>query len=117
MAIPTSCKRLAEVDMPIIPISKYSAIEKDIKTGSFSAVHVWWARRPLAACRAMNLACLLPDPADPNCPTELRKIIATSLDKIERQPSEGQSRLLINNVGWKQEEDGKLSACQLRSLP
>jgi len=110
MLIPQECKRLAEVDMPIIATSKYSAREKDIKTGNFSAIHVWWARRPLAACRAMNLACLLPDPADPNCLTELRKIIATSLDKFEREQYDKQSRLNVEKESWKEKDDGNLSA-------
>ena len=38
----------------------------------------WWARRPLAACRAMLLTLLLPDPCDPNC-TEEFKIKAREL--------------------------------------
>ena len=33
-------------------------------------MHVWWATRPLASCRAVVMATLLPDPADPNCPTD-----------------------------------------------
>lgn len=110
MAIPKECKRLAEVDFPLATVTKYSSIEKSKKTGTVAAIHVWWARRPLAACRAMNLACLLPDPADKNCPTELRKIIATALDKFEREPSEGQSRLSVSEVNWKSKEDGDLGA-------
>jgi len=109
MSIPKECKRLAEVDFPLVMVSKYSRIEKEIKTGSFASIHIWWARRPLSACRAMNLACLLPDPSDSNCPTELRKIIATSLDKFDRQPSETQSRLGVEGVGWGSKDDGKLS--------
>ena len=116
MAIPIECKRLAEVDFPLVTVSKYSAIEKDKKTGTVAAVHVWWARRPLSACRAMNLACLLPDPVDSNCPTELRKIIATAIDKFERQPSEGQSRLMVKNKSWNQEDDGKLSASRNKPI-
>ena len=84
MGIPIDCKRLAEVDFPIVAVSEASAKEKDIKTGSFASVHVWWARRPLAACRAMNFACMVPDPADENCPVELRLIIATALDNLDR---------------------------------
>src|SRR6266446_6523642 len=34
--------------------------------------HIWWARRPLAACRAVICASLWPDPADPNCPATFR---------------------------------------------
>jgi hypothetical protein len=54
--IPKECKRLAEVDFPIAMVSKYSAIEKSIRHGHPSTLHLWWARRPLAACRAMLLA-------------------------------------------------------------
>ena len=78
------------MDFPLITVSNYSAIEKDIKTGSVAAIHVWWARRPLSACRAMNLACLLPDPLDKNCSKKIMKIIATSLDDLDSKISQGQ---------------------------
>src|SRR5437899_11117859 len=66
--IPKECKRLAEVDFPIAIVSKHSAREKSIRHGHPSTLHLWWARRPLAACRAMLLGLLLPDPCDPLCP-------------------------------------------------
>ncbi len=66
--IPRQCRRLAEVDFPIADVSRHSAREKSIRHGHPSTLHLWWARRPLAACRAMLLALLLPDPADPECP-------------------------------------------------
>jgi len=50
--IPKECKRLAEVDFPIAVVSKHSAREKSIRHGHLSILHLWWARRPLAACRA-----------------------------------------------------------------
>ncbi|MGE3776314.1 MAG: DUF1156 domain-containing protein [Pirellulaceae bacterium] len=71
--IPKECKRLAEVDFPIAVVSKHSAREKAIRHGHPSTLHLWWARRPLAACRAVLMALLLPDPADPNCPDEFRR--------------------------------------------
>ena len=114
MAIPVNCKRLVEVDFPIVAVSASSAKEKDIKTGSFAAVHVWWARRPLAACRAMNLACMIPDPADGNCPTELRRIIATALDELERSPYAGQEKLQISKRTWGIDDDGDLSESRNR---
>jgi putative DNA methylase len=70
--IPKECKRLAEVDFPIAVVSRHSAREKSIRHGHPSTLHLWWARRPLAACRAMLLALLLPDPCDPNCPADFR---------------------------------------------
>jgi putative DNA methylase len=70
--IPTECKPLAEVDFPIAEVSRHSAREKSIRHGHPSTLHLWWARRPLAACRAMLLALLLPDPADPHCPEDFK---------------------------------------------
>ena len=70
--IPKECKRLAEVDFPIAVVSRHSAREKSIRHGHPSTLHLWWARRPLAACRAMLLALLLPDPCDTNCPDDFK---------------------------------------------
>jgi putative DNA methylase len=70
--IPKECKRLAEVDFPIAVVSKHAAREKSIRHGHPSTLHLWWARRPLAACRAMLLGLLLPDPCDPLCPEDFR---------------------------------------------
>ena len=71
--IPKECKRIAEVDFPIAEVSKHSAREKSIRHGHPSTLHLWWARRPLAACRSMLLGLLLPDPCDPFCPEEFKK--------------------------------------------
>jgi len=65
-------RRLIEVDLPIKRISAHARREKSIRHGHISTLHIWWARRPLAACRAVILASLWPDPApgldDPPCP-------------------------------------------------
>ncbi len=63
-------KRLIEVDLPIKRISVHARREKAIRHGHISTLHIWWARRPLAACRAVLCASLWPDPADENCPKE-----------------------------------------------
>ncbi len=77
--IPKECKRLAEVDFPIAEVSRHSAREKSIRHGHPSTLHLWWARRPLAACRAMLMALLLPDPCDEHCPevfkTDARRLL------------------------------------------
>ena len=65
-------KRLIEVDLPIARISAHSRREKSIRHGHISTLHIWWARRPLAACRAVICAALWPDPADPLCPQVFR---------------------------------------------
>ena len=61
-------KRLIEVDLPIKRISAHARREKSIRHGHISTLHIWWARRPLAACRAVICAALWPDPADPAAP-------------------------------------------------
>ena len=65
-------KRLIEVDLPIKRISAHARREKSIRHGHISTLHIWWARRPLAACRAVICASLWPDPADPLCPQSFR---------------------------------------------
>jgi len=66
-------KRLIEVDLPIKRISAHARREKSIRHGHISTLHIWWARRPLAACRAVLCASLWPDPADELCPDKFRK--------------------------------------------
>lgn len=40
--IPTTCKRLIEVDFPIAKVSEHSAKEKSIRHGHPSTLHLWW---------------------------------------------------------------------------
>src|SRR5579863_7313137 len=72
-------KRLIEVDLPIKRISAHSRREKSIRHGHISALHIWWARRPLAACRAVLCAALWPDPMDDLCPQNFRDAAALHL--------------------------------------
>lgn len=57
-------RRFIEVDFPIRAVSEHSAREKYIRHGHISTLHIWWARRPLAASRASIYAALIPEPAD-----------------------------------------------------
>jgi putative DNA methylase len=70
--MPQYPKRLIEVDLPIKRISAHARREKSIRHGHISTLHIWWARRPLAACRAVICAALWPDPADEGCPQRFR---------------------------------------------
>lgn len=81
--IPKECKRLAEVDFPIALVSKHAAREKSIRHGHPSTLHLWWARRPLAACRAMLLGLLLPDPCDERCPEDFKAKAREVLPKVQ----------------------------------
>src|SRR5215831_2981146 len=78
-------KRLIEVDLPIKRISIQARREKSIRHGHISTLHTWWARRPLAACRAVICAALWPDPADENCPPSFRKAAAKLIVDFARK--------------------------------
>ncbi len=72
-------KKLIEVALPLEAINKASAREKSIRHGHPSTLHLWWARRPLAACRAVLFASLVDDPdSDP--------MFAGSKDLVDQTP-------------------------------
>ncbi len=56
-------RKLIEVALPLKAINEASAKEKSIRHGHPSTLHLWWARRPLAACRAVLFAQLVDDPS------------------------------------------------------
>ena len=56
-------KKLIEVALPLEKINAESAREKSIRHGHPSTLHLWWARRPLAAARAVIWASLVDDPS------------------------------------------------------
>ena len=56
-------RKLIEVALPLEAINRESAREKSIRHGHPSTLHLWWARRPLAACRAVLFASLVDDPS------------------------------------------------------
>src|SRR3989440_2589817 len=65
-AVTTPKRKLIEVALPLEIINRESAREKSIRHGHPSTLHLWWARRPLAACRAVLFASLVDDPdSDP----------------------------------------------------
>jgi adenine-specific DNA methylase len=76
----TSFRRLIELSIPLDEISAQSAREKSIRHGHISTLHIWWARRPLAACRAAVFAALVDAPDDPAERERLEKLIATIVD-------------------------------------
>jgi putative DNA methylase len=65
--------RLIEADFPLRKVSEESVREKNIRHGHISTLHIWWARRPLAASRTTALAALLPD--DPRRREELLALV------------------------------------------
>lgn len=95
-------RKLIEVTLPLEAINAASAREKSIRHGHPSTLHLWWARRPLAACRAVLFASLVDDPsARPDLfPTE-----AAQHDERERL-----SNLIEQLVQWENSNDAELLA-------
>src|SRR5436853_889868 len=63
MKVAATRKKLIEVALPLEAINKASAREKSIRHGHPSTLHLWWARRPLAAARAVIFAQMVDDPS------------------------------------------------------
>jgi len=82
--------RLIERGFPLKQASIDSVHEKNVRHGHISTLHIWPARRPLAACRAALIATLLPDPGDPE---ERRRLIerigGRVVPKIEKKKVNG----------------------------
>ena len=62
-------KKLIEVALPLEDINREATRENFIYKGNPSAIHKWWAQRPLAACRAVLFSSLVDDPSE--CVAEL----------------------------------------------
>ena len=78
--------RLIEHAFPLKQASLTSVHEKNVRHGHISTLHIWPARRPLAACRAALIATLLPDPGTPEKRKELcERIGGTVVEKSERK--------------------------------
>ena len=94
-------KRLIEVAFPLEEVSRHSRREKNVRQGHISTLHIWWARRPLAACRAFLYASLVDDPDTDSEREELLKEVADLAswdavrhpDKVVRNKDDGGSGL------------------------
>ena len=73
-------KKLIEIDLPLDDINRQSAREKSLRHGHPSTLHLWWARRPLAACRAVIFASMVDDPSA--CPDEFP---TEEVQRVERE--------------------------------
>ena len=98
----TTKKKLIEVALPLEAINRESAREKSIRHGHPSTLHLWWARRPLAAARAVLFAQLVDDPsAHPEeFPTE----------ELQRKERERLHKLIERLVVWENIRDEELLA-------
>lgn len=93
----TTPKKLIEVALPLEEINKASAREKSIRHGHPSTLHLWWARRPLAAARAVIFAQLVDDPSgyvhellrDPATLAQAKRILTTRQEAWESRNASG----------------------------
>jgi putative DNA methylase len=91
-------RRLIEDYLPIKAISKEASREKSIRKGHISTLHLWWARRPLVACRAAVYGVLVPEDQfrPKNGPPEKRKSLgranaAKFLERLCKYPGNPQA--------------------------
>ena len=83
-------KRLIEVAFPLKQVSLDSVHEKNVRHGHISTLHIWPARRPLAAARAALIATLLPDPGDAGERKDiLERMAGRVTEKVERKRVNG----------------------------
>ena len=95
MTLPNE-KRLIEVAFPLKQASLDSVHEKNVRHGHISTLHIWPARRPLAASRAALIATLLPDPGDPGKRKALLdRMAGRVVEKSERKRLNGR---IVENV-------------------
>ena len=86
----TNSKRLIEVAFPLKQVSLDSVHEKNVRHGHISTLHIWPARRPLAAARAALIATLLPDPGDAEERKDiLERMAGRVTEKVERKRVNG----------------------------
>jgi adenine-specific DNA methylase len=96
-------RRFIEETFPVKEVSEESAKEKNVRHGHISTFHIWWARRPLAACRSTNFASLIRAPETKET-TQKTKAFLISLCKWENSLNhtilrEAEKQLLQANGG------------------
>src|ERR1700737_2550361 len=113
----TDKPRLIEVAFPLKQASLASVHEKNVRHGHISSLHIWPARRPLAACRAALLATLLPDPGDSSKRKKLLDLIGgqvttkavSSVDVDGNTIVEDKPVVVGGILGWGQEDEDFLA--------
>lgn len=95
-------RKLIEVALPLEAINRESAREKSIRHGHPSTLHLWWARRPLAAARAVLFAQLVDDPS--SLPEEF------PTEELQRKERERLHKIIERLVVWENIQDEALLA-------
>ncbi|GAA14947.1 DUF1156 domain-containing protein [Gordonia alkanivorans] len=95
-------RKLIEVALPLEAINRESAREKSIRYGHPSTLHLWWARRPLAAARAVLFAQLVDDPSS--------RLAEFPTDELQRAERERLHEMIERLVVWENVRDEALLA-------
>jgi adenine-specific DNA methylase len=96
--------RLIEVDFPLKQASLDAVHEKNVRHGHLSTLHIWPARRPLAACRAALLTALLPAPETEGQRRQLlQRIGGRVIDPVRRRRAPDSERASLEH---KEETEG-----------
>ncbi len=101
-----SRKKLIEVALPLEAINKASAREKSIRHGHPSTLHLWWARRPLAAARAVIFAQMVDDPS--SNPELFRKKTPEETEKAIQKERERLFEIIKELVKWENTTNEKV---------
>ena len=91
-------RKLIEVDLPLEDINRESAREKSIRHGHPCTLHMWWARRPLAACRAVIFASMVDDPSS---------YLDDSAEEEQRAERERLHDIIRKLVEWESTDESK----------
>lgn len=95
-------RKLIEVALPLEAINRESAREKSIRHGHPSTLHLWWARRPLAAARAVLFAQIVDDPS--SAPEEF------PTEELQRKERDRLHKIIERLVAWENVQDQELFA-------
>ena len=104
--------RLIEVAFPLKQASLDSVHEKNVRHGHISTLHIWWARRPLVACRAALIATLLPDPGSE---TERKRLLERLAGRVVTRSTSKRSGERNVPMLKEQTEGGILHWCRENS--
>ena len=100
-------RKLIEVEFPLSAVHAESAREKFLRDGLPSSMATYWARRPLAACRAVLFASLVDDPAD--CREEFPTIAEQDAERTRLH------KILISILRWEELDEVKADGIKLIS--
>ena len=103
-------QRLIETAFPLRQVSLDSVHEKNVRHGHVSTLHIWPARRPLAACRAALLSTLLPDPVSGEARAAVLERMAGRVVKVPTAAGDRMREATLGGIlHWGRDDRGELA--------